>query len=286
MKLTIGKIQHPPRVLLYGPEKVGKSTFASQSPHPVWLGKDSGTEELDVRRLPQPETWTEVLDCIEWVQSNAKSEKIETLVVDPINWFEPLCTAAVLGISGKSINEWGGGYGAGARAVATKWRELIAALERVWRSGVGVVILAHSARKQFDNPEGSAYQRYEIDMSEKLAGPLKQWSDVILFAQRDAYSVVKDGKGKAEGTGEPMIHTQWRPAYDAGSRWALPETLPLSWGALMAAKSDVNARLEAVISQLDAPTAARVRTAIAKPNAKLHEILSHAETLIQTAEAS
>src|SRR5579859_1249276 len=129
-RMTLGGIRRgilevPHRVLIYGPEKVGKSTFAAGAPAPIFLGKDSGTEHLDVDRLPQPETWAEVLEGLAIVEREAHDYK--TLVLDPVNWLEPLINADVTGDSGKSIEAWDGGYGRGYDAAIDRWRVLVAA---------------------------------------------------------------------------------------------------------------------------------------------------------------
>jgi hypothetical protein len=48
------------RALIYGAEKVGKSTWSAGAPKPIFLGAESGTERLDVDRL-QPSSWEEAL---------------------------------------------------------------------------------------------------------------------------------------------------------------------------------------------------------------------------------
>ena len=50
----------PVRVILYGADGVGKSTFASQAPNPVFLCAEDGTAQLDVARLPEPGAWSDV----------------------------------------------------------------------------------------------------------------------------------------------------------------------------------------------------------------------------------
>jgi hypothetical protein len=282
LKITKGKLQRPPRVLVYGAEKIGKSTFASGAPKPVWLGKDSGTEELDVSRMPQPETWEDVLASVEWFRSS----EFETLVVDPINWLEPLCHASVVGNSGKSIADWGGGYGRGHAAALIKWREFVAALERAWNAGKAIVLLAHSAVKKFDNPEGASYNRYSLDMSDAPAGLLKQWVDAVLFAQRESTAKTLDGKTIGVGTGARMLYTTWSPAYDAGNRWGLPEEIPLEWASIVRSTADV-ASIEADLASLnDASVSAKVRAALSKPGAPVAQISQQLKTKLKEARAS
>jgi hypothetical protein len=53
-KITTGTVDRPPRVVLCGVEKIGKSTFASQFPKAVFMPikGEEGIDSLDVSRVP------------------------------------------------------------------------------------------------------------------------------------------------------------------------------------------------------------------------------------------
>jgi hypothetical protein len=274
-----GVIASPMRILIYGGEKVGKSTFASGAPSPVWLGADAGTDHLNIRRLPQPETLKDVLDGIDEVTANGKGAGIGTLVVDPLNWIEALVVADVVGDSGKSLAEWGGGYGRGPSAAIDRWRLIKNALERCWAAGFHVVICAHAHVKKFEDPEGTGYERYELAMQKEAAGLFKQWVDAILFAKRESYGKVDPNtkKAKAYGSAARLLYTEWTPAYDAGNRWCLPPELPLSWPSFVEAldqgavrRREALAQIEAGLAELgDKATETKVRAWLADPNANV-----------------
>ena len=52
--VTSGRISGPQKVVVYGPEGIGKSTFLSRFPDPLFIDTEGSTSELDVRRLPPP----------------------------------------------------------------------------------------------------------------------------------------------------------------------------------------------------------------------------------------
>ena len=60
--ITTGILNTPVKVVLYGPEGIGKSTFASHFPDPVFIDTEGGTKRLNVARLPQPTSWAMLLD--------------------------------------------------------------------------------------------------------------------------------------------------------------------------------------------------------------------------------
>lgn len=250
-----GRIETPIRALVYGAEKVGKSTFAAGAARPLFLGKDSGTEHLDIERLPQPETWRDVLEGLSEVEVEAHKAGYRTLVVDPIGWLEPLANLDVTGDPAVSLATWGGGYGKGFAAALDRWRVFVGSLERVWKSGMNVILVAHAQVKTFNDPEGAPYERYELALENKaVAGLLKQWVDAILFARREAFGKMDPNtkRAKAYGSAARMLHTEWNPAYDAGNRFNLPPELPLSWEAFADALERGQRRREDLIAQIEA----------------------------------
>jgi hypothetical protein len=54
MEITGGTIPSAKKVVLYGPEGISKSTFASKFPNPVFIDTEGSTKALIVLRLPAP----------------------------------------------------------------------------------------------------------------------------------------------------------------------------------------------------------------------------------------
>ena len=48
-EVTSGRVDRPPRLVVYGVEGIGKSTFAAGAPNTIFLGPENGTETLDVK---------------------------------------------------------------------------------------------------------------------------------------------------------------------------------------------------------------------------------------------
>jgi hypothetical protein len=226
-----GRIELPPRIFLHGVEGVGKTTFALGAPNPYLIGPDSGSLQFEhVTRTPEEvRTWQDVLDNVASLQN--ESHDFGALVLDPLNWIEPLCWAHTCEESGwDSIEE--PGFGIGYNAALDRWRVLLAAVERLWRTKkMLIVITAHSQVKTFKNPEGEDFDRYQIAMNERAAGLWRQWCDDVLFAKHDV-GTMKDAKTKrvrGVSTGDRKMFTCWNAAYDAKNRHNLPEEMPLSW---------------------------------------------------------
>src|SRR3990167_8891677 len=80
--------QAPDRILLYGTEGIGKSTFGAHAPDPIFLAAEDGVRHLDVASFPEPKTWAEVMEAVGTLLTETHTYK--TLVVDTLDWIEPL----------------------------------------------------------------------------------------------------------------------------------------------------------------------------------------------------
>ena len=245
----------PLRILIYGAEKVGKSSFAAGAPRPIFLGSDSGTERLDVDRL-QPTSWDEALGFIHDIAT--ETHQYESIVIDPVGWFEPMVNAAVTGSPTGNIDKWEGGFGKGANAACMHWRQMIAALEQCWRiRRMNVIVVGHSVIKTFQNPEGAAFDRWELVLQKTAAGLFRQWVDIVGFANLETSVKKTEGETKAKAvvTGYRALRLAPSAAYDAGSRLSLPDELPLGWDSLWVAVSAGPERLAKLLATITAQIA-------------------------------
>ena len=110
MNITSGKIKKKQKVVIYGPEGIGKSTLAAQFPDPLFIDTEGSTSNLDVRRFDKPTSWSMLQNQIMYVRDNPGI--CGTLVIDTMDWAERLCVEDVLAIhQKKGIEEFG--YGSG-----------------------------------------------------------------------------------------------------------------------------------------------------------------------------
>ncbi len=233
-----GKLIEPARVLMYGTEGVGKSTFAAGAPNPIFICAESGTHHLDVARFPVPERWEDVLEAVDVL--TREQHDYGTLAIDTLDWIEPLVWDYVvrhsppdkMGKRPASIEEVGGGFGKGYTAAVDQWRILVDRMEKLQASKrMHVVLVAHAWIKAFANPEGENYDRYELKLQKLASGKLKEWVDAVLFATFDSGTHKESRNEKAKGVadGSRIVRTERRAAFDAKNRHGLPFRMPLSW---------------------------------------------------------
>lgn len=228
MEITSGIIGGAQRVVLYGPEGIGKTSFAACLPDPVFIDTEGSTVRYNVRRLPAPESWPMLLGEVEWCIQNP--EALRTLAIDTADWAERLCIQNILAANKvRSIEDFG--YGKGYVMVQEEFGRLLNLLTDLTRKGVHVILTAHAYMRKFEQPdEFGAYDRWELKLSKKVAPMVKEWSDMLLFANYETY-VVRDDKtntAKAQG-GRRVMFTTHNPCWDAKNRESFPDKMDFDY---------------------------------------------------------
>ena len=234
MKIISGKIVKPQKVIIYGPEGIGKSTFASQFPRPLFIDTEGSTSHLAVDRLERPTSWQMLRQYIQDIKTDSMG--YQTVVIDTADWAERLCEDSICSKYGKQgLEDFG--YGKGYTYVKEEFGRLLDGLTDLIDAGMNVVLTAHSIIRKFELPEETgAYDRYELKLGNKAgnqcAALAKEWADMVLFANyKEIVVTSKDGKKKVSG-GQRVMHTLHNPCWDAKNRHGLPEELPFDYAQI------------------------------------------------------
>ncbi|MBN8457326.1 MAG: ATP-binding protein [Verrucomicrobia bacterium] len=226
-----GRINRPQKAVIYGPEGVGKSTFASLTPDPVFLDTEGGTHHLDVTRLDAAATWDEITASV--AQLAKADHPFKTLVIDTADWLEKRLSEHLCRKANKdSIEDFG--YGKGWVQLTEEFARFLNSLDALLARGMNVVFLAHATVRKFEAPDqAGSYDRFELKLSKQTAPLLKEWADLVLFANYVTKIAEKDN-GKVRGVGgkERVLFATHTAAYDAKNRHGLPDKLPFAIDSL------------------------------------------------------
>jgi hypothetical protein len=233
-QLTRANTPKPPRILFHGVAGVGKTTLAAGANQPVFIQTEDGLGLLPVPHFPLATSFEAVLEAL--IALYTEDHDFKTVVVDSVDWLEPLVWAKVCRDNGwNSIED--AGFGKGYVLALSLWRQYLDGLNALRDDrGMTVIQIAHTDIKRFDSPEHDPYDRYVIKLHARAAALLQEHSDLVLFANY-RISTVKADVGfnkkvnRALGSGERVLYTAERPAFLAKNRYGLPETLPLDWQA-------------------------------------------------------
>ena len=105
-------------------------------------------------------------------------------------------------------------------------------------AGHNVVVLAHAAITKFEQPDAVGnYDRWGMKTSKQVAPLLREWCDMLLFANYKTV-VEKAGsspnaKNKASG-GRRVMYTTHHPCWDAKNRFGLPDEMPFDYAGIAA----------------------------------------------------
>jgi GTPase SAR1 family protein len=222
-----GAVSRPQKVCVYGPEGVGKTTFAAKFPKPLFLDLEKGSCAYAVDRV-YPETVSEVEAVFDKVAAGGTG--YETVVIDSYDALWRMYAAQVaVDKKVKSIEDTA--YQSGVKVVADLLgRLLIGRVEKVIAAGVNVVVLAHVEVKKHDDLEnGVSYDRFQFRVQRLSAFVLMERMDSVLFANYDT-KVIQDPGGKFRGVGgkERVLTTIRTAASDGKSRYALPQKIGMT----------------------------------------------------------
>lgn len=238
MKIITGKQERYQKIVVYGPEGIGKSTFAAHFPKPLFIDTEASTAHMDVARLERPTSWAVLM---EYVQELTKDHQgFTTLVIDTIDWAEQLCVQHICSkyqVSG--IEDIG--YGKGYVYEKEEFGRLLNKLHDLIESGMNVVLTAHAMVRKFERPDQPPYDRYELKLnkaaSQKISDMVKEWADMLLFTNYKEEVLKVDSKDSNSkkvrvSGGQRVMYTSHHPNWDAKNRHGLKECLPFEFSQI------------------------------------------------------
>ena len=239
----------PPRILLLGTQKVGKSSFACDANSPVAIPviREEGIDDLNVDAFPVSKTFMDVMAAM---HALCGEHDHKTMILDSLSTFSPLVSNHAMEKEGVDTEaKLGGGYGRQYDTPLQLLAQFMDLCDQLRNRGMACILIGHVTAKRFDDPIAGSYTRYDLDMPSKLAESIYRWVDVILFANWSSYVVGEDVGFDKEakrgiGSGERKLYTQQRPSHPGGGRGVygrLPYEMPLEWNVF---QEEVRKQLE------------------------------------------
>lgn len=235
--ITRGKRLRAPKVVIYGPPKIGKSTFAASAPNAVGILTEEGLDNIDVAAFPLCQSFADVTSAIQTLRSG--EHEFQSVFVDSLDWLEPLILAKVCGDNGVDNIEKIG-YGKGYIMADDLWRNFFAQLDTLRNErNMTVICIAHEQINKVRNPTLSDdYDAYSLKLNKRAVAIISEWADIIGFCAHEVMTRQIDSgfqqkETKAISTGARKLHVNPHPAYVAGNRYGMPDCL-LNWPAFQA----------------------------------------------------
>jgi hypothetical protein len=263
-----GRVENPPRVLLYSPPKIGKTGWAAQIPNVLFLASEQGTQEYDVARVPtidKCEKGASHANKCGWSMAKSwlvtlrnEQHDYKALAIDTLDWLEAVLFSHLVATSanGRTIVEAHGGYGKAYEIAVEEWRRFASMLDALnTQRSMTIVALAHSATATFKDPTSGDYDQYRLKMHKLGSAFFMEWADAILFANFEQVKNLETNEWQS--TGRRVIYTapHQQFAYVAGNRYGLPPIMDMTYESFVKALSDSSPKaleeeLEGLLSKL------------------------------------
>lgn len=204
-------------LLIYGPPKIGKSTFCSKSEGALFLSTEPGLNSLEVFQVPV-KSWEELLAACGEI---AKGEhNFKTIILDTVDNAYKMCVEYIctkFKIEHESDLKWGKGW-------ALINNEFNRVLTKLAFMPYGFFLVSHSMDKEIETRTGN-YTRVIPTLPEKARKIVLGFVDVIAYCDLETYT---NGTGKPET--KRVMRTKPNQHYEAGDRTGrLPDTIDLDF---------------------------------------------------------
>jgi hypothetical protein len=164
-------------ILLYGREKIGKTTFAAQFPDTFFLLFEPGGKALSIYRR-EVTTWREFLGYIKLLK---ETDQFKTVVIDTVDLCYKRCYDHInkeLGIDHPSEEDW-------AKAWNMIKDEFTRAMATIQNLGRGVIFISHAQDKELKKRYGGSEHRIVPTMPKQARDVLEPMADIWMYAEYD-----------------------------------------------------------------------------------------------------
>lgn len=254
-KISTKKETEPLKVLIYGKEKIGKSTFASNIPGHVFMNLEGRLARIDEANAgPRIESYDGEDSVKTFLQELITSDhKHSTLVIDSANYLEDLISKYIARMHQKDCIE-SIPFGEGQGLLIAEWQNLINAFEILrLKRNMNIVFLSHATIKTNNPARGVSYNYYGPKLSggkDKIKGTsdlLKGYCDIYAFANtEDITKQVSTGFSKtnqAVSSTRKLYMDPSDPSYESGvSLKGMPTECDFTWQAFSTAVANALAK--------------------------------------------
>lgn len=209
--------------LVYGPSKIGKSTWCSHADKAIFLATEPGLNALEVFQSPIT-CWEDLLKaCAELAEGK---HDFKTVIVDTVDILYRMCSEHICQ-KFKIEHESDLGYGKGYALINNEFQRVLTKLAFL---PMGLILISHSQEREIETRTGKK-TRIVPTLPDKARKLVTGLVDLVLFCDLESK---KNADGKAHH--QRVMRTKPSPNYDAGDRTGrLPEMIPLDFPTFLKA---------------------------------------------------
>lgn len=208
--------------LMFGPAKIGKTTFGSKMPKPLLLAAEKGYSTIPGIVAQDITSWGEFKQVVRELKKPEVKETYRSLIVDTVDIFADLCQKYICQqLEIETMGE--GGY------VKNSWSKYKKEFEETFRTlsqlGYAIVFLSHDKEKTIKPQNSAEYQQIGSSMQTSALSIVENMSDIICYAHM---------KTNVDGTRERVLTLRsLDDSVRCGCRFSqMPNEIPFSYEAL------------------------------------------------------
>lgn len=170
---------------LYGPGKIGKTTFGSQMPKPLLLAFEKGYNAIPNIQAADVSTWSEMKQILRQLKRPEVKQRYQSIIVDTIDIAAAACQKYIIDQNNvDTLNQIP--YGQGWVQVK---RELESTFRAVTQLGYAVLFISHDKDKTFKRQDGTEYNQIVPTLSNSYNEIIKNMVDIYGYA----HLIIKEG---------------------------------------------------------------------------------------------
>ncbi len=227
-QIETGRKIGPPRGVIFGHPKSGKTTLLASIPGIVVVPLEDGQGTLDYPRTPQPETYDAFMLTLKELAITKHGYK--AVGIDGLNGVEELIWRWIC-----TDNDWVAfhAYGRGPRQAAVLWQDVCKALNAIRARGIAIWCAAHSKDENAEDVTVGTYRRVSPALDKHALGVVAKWSDLIGCIEIERMAKEVGGKEPAtktrtsRTTGVRRLIVEDDGAHMAGNRYGLGSPIEL-----------------------------------------------------------
>lgn len=165
--------------LLYGPPKIGKTTFGSQMPAPLLLAAEKGYRAIPGITAVDITSWGDMKQIMRELKKPEVKARYKSLICDTVDILSDYCQKYIcnqLGIENIGDGGW----------TTNGWSKYKKELEDVFRTlsqlGYAIVFISHDKEKTIKPQNGAEYQQIGSSMQSSALAIIENMSDIIAYA--------------------------------------------------------------------------------------------------------
>ena len=226
-------------VVVAGPPKYGKTTFALGAPNPVFLLTDRGGLKSAPRSIKRvvPESWSALMSAARMLRDKPHDHR--AVVLDTVFKAESMLVRHLCEKDGKtSLRTVGGGYGAGYEQMASEINQLVDIFFTLNERGIHTIVISQIEHKTVKDASLDDYEKTALALAKQTSIVWIAAADVNMFVQPEMKererieSKDKEDRVKVDFTGRAICHVRPASGIDAGNRLFLESPMTYSWASL------------------------------------------------------